>query len=935
LATARRRRLPFPSALPASRAGDAWRLEADGRELRLSNLNKVYWPGEGITKGDLLAYYWNVADLILPHLHDRPLTMKRMPNGLAGEPFYEKQVPAHAPDWLPTAAVPTEEDSRVVEFVLAQERASLLYVVNLGCIEMHPLHARAGSLDRPDYAFFDLDPFEPYTYEDVRTVAKLIKVVLDGLGLRGYAKTSGATGMQVFVPLDGTHTHTDAREFVERVGRLVVRAYPEKATMAWPVADRAGKVFIDHQMNRSGANIASVYSLRPLPGAPVSTPLDWDELDTDVEPGDFRIDNVWERFADGDRFAPVLDDKQSLTPAMEALGLTPGAPEEPRDRSRPRFPPKRSTRPASRASLDEYVAKRDFTRTPEPPSSAASPDPAVPDPVSPYSASPVAAPDPASPIAAPDPPTSVAGPPNGRVARGGNDGEPLSTVPTGPAARTSPTAPTGTSAATDSSAATNTSAPSPANATGLPEEPHPAGLAEIAPLEPGRRFTIQQHHARRLHHDVRFEQDGVLVSFAVPKRLPEEPGLRHLAVNTEDHPLDYLTFSGTIPAGEYGGGEVRLFDLGTYEPLEVADGKLTVRLHGSRYKGAEYHLFRTRDRDWLVILKGKVSLPQPAPPPTYEPMMAVLTAEAFDDDDWLFEVKWDGHRCLANLGTSTRLTSRTTRDMTAQFPELIDMHRQLAARNAVVDGEIVALDRNGRPSFERMQDRFHRTPEELARNRGRVPVQFLAFDLLWLDGQSLLDLPLVERRARLVEVLVETRDIRLSQVVEGAGKAFFDQVKALQLEGIVAKRAGSPYRPGTRSHDWRKIKALCLQDCVIVGWTPGKGGRAATLGSLLLAVYDGGRLRYAGNVGTGFTHAFLADLLARLEELQVDKPQFEGFEGTLRPRGARFVRPELVCEVEYLKWTQDDKLRASSFKGLRPDKPITDARREHPVDSPS
>jgi bifunctional non-homologous end joining protein LigD len=853
LATARRRRLPFPSALPASRAGDAWRLEADGRELRLSNLNKVYWPGEGITKGDLLAYYWNVADLLLPHLHDRPLTMKRMPNGLAGEPFYEKQVPAHAPDWLPTAAVPTEEDSRVVEFVLAQDRPSLLYVVNLGCIEMHPLHARAGSLDRPDYAFFDLDPFEPYTYEDVRTVAKLVKVVLDGLGLRGYAKTSGATGMQVFVPLDGTHTHSDAREFVERVGRLVVRAYPEKATMAWPVADRAGKVFIDHQMNRSGANIASVYSLRPLPGAPVSTPLGWDELDTDIEPGDFRIDNVWERFAGGDRFARVLDDKQSLTGAMEALGLTPGAPEEPR--SRPRFPPKRTTRPASRASLDEYVAKRDFGRTPEP-------------------------------AGTPEPPTSVA-------------------------------------------------APDPPTPAGLPEGPHPAGLTGVAPLEPGRRFTIQQHHARRLHHDVRFEQDGVLVSFAVPKRLPEEPGLRHLAVNTEDHPLDYLTFSGTIPAGEYGGGEVRLFDLGTYEPLEVADGKLTVRLHGSRYQGAEYHLFRTRDRDWLVILKGKVSLPQPAPPPTYEPMMAVLSAGPFDDDEWLFEVKWDGHRCLANLGTSTRLTSRTTRDMTAQFPELIDMHRQLAARNAVVDGEIVALDQNGRPSFERMQDRFHRTPEELARNKGRVPVQFLAFDLLWLDGQPLLDLPLVERRARLVEVLVETKDIRLSQVVEGAGTAFFDQVKELRLEGIVAKRAASPYRPGTRSHDWRKVKALCLQDCVIVGWTPGKGGRAATLGSLLLAVYDGGRLRYAGNVGTGFTHAFLADLLARLQELQVDKPQFEGFEGTLRPRGARFVRPELVCEVEYLKWTQDDKLRASSFKGLRPDKPTTDARREHPVDRPS
>jgi bifunctional non-homologous end joining protein LigD len=836
----KRRRLPFPTPLPARRAGEAWLLEAAGRELRLSNLNKVYWPDDGITKGDLLAYYWNVAELILPHLRDRPLTMRRMPDGLAGQPFYEKQVPAHAPDWLPTAAVPSEDDTRVVEFVVVQDLASLLYVVNLGCIEMHPLHARAGSLDRPDYAFFDLDPFQPYTYEDVRTVAKLVKVVLDGLGLRGYPKTSGATGMQVFVPLDGTHTHADARELVERVGRLVVRAYPEKATMAWPLAERAGKVFIDHQMNRPGANIASAYSVRPLPGAPVSTPLDWEELDEDLEPGDFRIDNVWDRFAAGDRWAPVQTDKQSLAGAMEALGLTPGAADRPdRKGGRPRYPRSQGERPSSRAVLDEYAAKRDFGRTPEP--------------------------------------------------SGGDTATPE-------------------------------------------EEAHPAGLREVAPLEPGRRFTIQQHHARRLHHDVRFERDGLLVSFAVPKRLPEEPGVKHLAVNTEDHPLDYLTFSGAIPAGEYGGGEVRLFDLGSYEPLEVADGKLTVRLHGSRYRGAEFHFFRTRDRDWLVILGGKVSLPQPPPPPTYQPMMASLTAAPFDDEGWLFEVKWDGHRCLANLGRATRLTSRTARDMTGQFPELIDLHRQLAARNAVVDGEIVALDRDGRPSFERMQDRFHRHPEELARNKGRVPVQFIAFDLLWLDGQPLLDLPLTERRARLTEVLVETRDVRLSQVVHGRGVDFFEQARGLGLEGVVAKRSASPYRPGTRSHDWRKIKALRRQDCVIVGWTPGQGQRGPTLGSLLLAVSDGGRLRYAGNVGTGFTQAFLAELLPSLVEREVAEPAFEG---APRLRGARFVRPELVCEVEYLKWTDDGKLRAASFKGLRPDKPPGDCVREDPVDLPS
>jgi bifunctional non-homologous end joining protein LigD len=875
-----RQRIPFPAELPTVRDGDAWRAEVDGRVLRLSNLAKEYWPGEGITKGDLVTYYYNVAPLILPHLRDRPLTMRRMPDGLAGEPFYEKQVPAHAPSWLPTAAVPSEDGTRVVEFVVAQDLPSLLYLANLGCIEMHPLHARAGSLDRPDYAFFDLDPFEPYTFADVRLAAKLVKVVLDGLGLRGYPKTSGATGMQVFVPLDGTHTHTDARLFVERVGRLVVRAMPEKVTMDWAIEKRAGKVFVDHQMNRPGANIASVYSLRPLPGAPVSTPLDWDELDEEPEPEDFRIDNVWQRFAAGDRFAGVLSDRQSLTAAMEALGLSAGSQGGERSgggsgaaarQPRSRWGGARSDRPAGRAALDEYAAKRDFARTPEP-----------------------------------------SGRPDGDESGGGGDA-----AAGGPGAWVS-----GTGEAADE----------PVGGGVMPAEPHAAGIPVPALLTPGRCFTVQQHHARRLHHDVRFEHEGVLVSFAVPKRLPEEPGVRHLAVNTEDHPLDYLTFSGSIPAGEYGGGEVRLFDLGTYEPLEVADGKWTVRLHGSRYHGAEYHFIRTGERDWICFLAGKASLPQPAAPPTFEPMMAVLETAPFDADGWLYEVKWDGHRCLAALGAATRLTSRTGRDVTTQFPELIDMHRQLAARNAVVDGEVVALDHEGRPSFQRMQDRFHRSPDELARTKDRVPIQFLAFDLLWLDGVPLLDLPLSERLARLAEVFVETGRLRLSQTVEGRGTALFEHVERLGLEGLIAKRAASPYRPGKRSPDWRKVKTKHHQDCVIVGWTQGKGARASTLGSLLLAVYDdGGRLRYVGNVGTGFSQSFLASLV---DELRAHQTAVRPVDPDPGLRGVRWVRPELVCEVEYQAWTDDDRLRAASFKGLRSDKLPRDCRRERAFDEP-
>ncbi|HEX9343882.1 MAG TPA: non-homologous end-joining DNA ligase [Actinomycetota bacterium] len=836
-----RRRLRFPEPLPAKRAGEAWRLTVDGRQLRLSNLDKVYWPDEGYTKGDLLAYYYNVAPLLLPHLRDRPETLRRMPDGIAGEAFYEKQVPAHAPDWLPTAPVPHDDPRRTpTDYVLAQDLASLLYVINLGCIELHPLHAKAASLQRPEFALFDLDPFPPYSFADVTAVAKLVKVVLDQLGLRGYPKTSGATGMQIMVPLAPVHPWAEVRAFVERVGRLLVRSWPEKVTMAWPVAERAGKVFVDHPMNRFGANIASVYSLRPLPGAPVSTPLDWEELDEDLEPGDFRIDNVWGRFAGGDRFAAVLSDRQSLTAALAALGLQPSEATRVEGAAGPAANPEQGPA-AGRHGLDEYRRKRDFGRTPEP---------------------------------APE-------------------------VGAGP----------------------------------LPEAPHAAGVPEPAQLTPGARFTIQQHHARALHHDVRFERDGVLVSFAVPKRLPEAPGVKHLAVNTEDHPLDYLAFQGEIPAGEYGGGSVRLFDLGTYEALEVADGKLSVRLHGSRYHGAEYHFVHTRDRDWICFLAGKAPLPQPAPPPVCEPMLAVPGAQPFDDDGWLFEVKWDGHRCLARLDAAaasdgTRLSSRSGRDVTSQFPELAGLHRQLAGRNAVVDGEVVALDGDGRPSFQRMQDRFHRSADELARHPGRVPIHFIAFDLLWLDGESLLDLPLSDRRARLAEVLVETREVRLSQAVEGRGQAFFDEIKALGLEGVVAKRLASPYRPGARSPDWRKVKALRRQDCVIVGWTPGQGERASTLGSLLLAVRDDGDLRYAGNVGTGFTHSFLERLLPELVEREVTAPPLHGVQRLKGLKGVRWARPELVCEVEYLGWTDDGRLRAAAFKGIRTDKLPEDCRRE-------
>src|SRR2546427_3032100 len=258
----------FPKELPAQRRGEHWWMEVDGRELRLSNLQKVFWPDEGYTKGDLVAYYFNAAPYILPYLEGRPLTMKRMPNGIGGSFFYEKEAPSHTPDWMARCAVPTSgPDSRwgpvkhdVINYLMVEDTAGLVFMANLGCIEFHPLHSRCVTIDEPDYLFFDLDPFEPASYDDVLAVAQLVKVSCEQLGLTAYPKTSGATGVQIYVPITPGFTYEEIREFVGKVGYLLREADPARVTMEWEVRKRGGKVFVDHNMNRVGANIAAVYS---------------------------------------------------------------------------------------------------------------------------------------------------------------------------------------------------------------------------------------------------------------------------------------------------------------------------------------------------------------------------------------------------------------------------------------------------------------------------------------------------------------------------------------------------------------------------------------------------------------------------------------------------------------------------------------------------
>ena len=316
--------IAFPSPLPVERSGESWAAEVDGREVRLSNLDKVFWPQEGFTKGDLVAYYFNVGPTILPYLAGRPLTLKRMPNGVAGRAFFQKDAPDHTPAWMTRCAI-EPEDGRIDEMLVAEARPDLLFIVNLGCIELHPLHSRCERYDRPDYLVVDLDPMAPAGFEEALAVAAHVHVLLERLGLRGYPKTSGATGVQVYVPVDHKHSYDETRELAERMGRLIAEAAPDSVTMEWAVERRGRKVFFDHNMNRRAASLAAAYCVRPEPGATVSAPISWEEVRAgSVRPGDFTMSTIFRRLDRvGDLFRGVVSDGQDLDPVLARLHIEP------------------------------------------------------------------------------------------------------------------------------------------------------------------------------------------------------------------------------------------------------------------------------------------------------------------------------------------------------------------------------------------------------------------------------------------------------------------------------------------------------------------------------------------------------------------------------------------------------------------------------------
>jgi bifunctional non-homologous end joining protein LigD len=791
------------------------------RQLELSNLTKLLFPDDHIVKAQLIEYYLKIAPTILAHAKGRPLSLVRYPDGIGGESFFQKNRPEWAPDWIEHVTLGEEKK----DYVIATEEASLAWLANLACIELHQMHSRAPHFDKPDYIVYDFDPPENFKFPDVAELALKFKTHLESFGYHPFVKTTGRKGLHVLTPIEQKWEFHKAFEAAKAVAQPFVDSHASAMTLQIKKEFRKGKVLLDIYRNRPSQTIVAAYSVRGLPGAPVSTPLPWEELGSLESPKAFDLHSVPQRVVqDGDPWEAIAayatpihterkETKRSaplLHPSHEPRPLTPslspdGGEGEPRPGER------RARTYKTPEQLENYSRKRSFDKTPEPPA----------------------------------PPLS----------------------------------------------------------------PSDEGRGERS------AFVVHRHHASRLHYDLRLEKNGALKSWAVPKGLPPRPGIMRLAVNVEDHPLEYIHFEGAIPKGEYGGGMMWKFAQGRYQITKEKKTGFYFRLQ-SRELNAEYRAHHTKENQWLL---ERVDNPQTdwlRDP--IEPMLARAALKPPDSKDYVYEVKWDGIRALISLDEGEiGIRGRNRMDLTKQFPELLIPEPAFRATSGLFDGEIVCLEADGKPNFRNVIHRMQqKTEASIDRAKAKHPAVCYVFDCLYLDGRAIVNEPLTRRREWLEDAIKKDSAYRVSEVVE-EGTALFEAVKQLGLEGIMAKQRNGTYLPGKRSESWLKIKTRQTLECAIIGYTRGKGDRETSFGALHLAQANGAELKYLGKAGTGFDDHSMKAVAAELEKMTPIKRPIK--EKPLDDARSIWIEPKLMCEVQFASLTKDGLLREPVFVRLRPD----------------
>ncbi len=431
----------------------------------------------------------------------------------------------------------------------------------------------------------------------------------------------------------------------------------------------------------------------------------------------------------------------------------------------------------------------------------------------------------------------------------------------------------------------------------------------------GNNFVIHRHHATNLHYDLRLEKDGVLKSWAVPKGLPPHPGVKRLAVQTEDHPMKYLTFDGTIPKGQYGGGEMWIYALGKYQITKDKKDGFYFRLSSKEVSG-EYRIYNIKAKEFLL---ERVDTPQI----NYlrdeiEPMLSDSTEKLPKGDDYIYEVKWDGIRALISLEDGqVRIRTRNQNDITKQFPELLIADKAFRASNGLFDAEIVCLNKEGKPEFKKVINRLQTSGETNIQKLSKTsPVYCYIFDCLYLDGRSLINDPLMKRKEWLKDAVKKDTPYRVSEWLED-GESLLEAARVHELEGIMAKQKASKYYPGKRHDLWLKIKIRNTRECVIIGYNEGKGNRSSTFGGLHIAEREGDKLVYRGKVGTGFDDATIKQIFSLIKKLKEIKKPVEG--KILDEKISKWIEPKLMAEISYASLTSDKNFREPVFVRLRPD----------------